>query len=108
MTFMEYQKETGATAIYPKEKALEYLALGLTSEAGEVAGKVKKLIRDKKGIMNDADAAAIRAELGDVLWYISELCNLMEMPMHLVAAANLKKLDARKHNNTISGDGDNR
>ena len=59
-----YENLASQTAIFPKEKALEYLALGLTSEAGEVAGKVKKLIRDGKG-----DKESIAYEVGDVLWY---------------------------------------
>ena len=63
MTADFYEERASLTAIYPKEKALEYLALGLTSEAGEVAGKVKKLIRDGKG-----DKKAIASEIGDVLW----------------------------------------
>ena len=65
-----YERLAKTTAIFPKEKALEYLALGLTSEAGEVAGKIKKIIRDGKG-----NKEAIAYEIGDVLWYCAVLAN---------------------------------
>ena len=65
-----YEKLAGWTAIFPKDKALEYLALGMTSEAGEVAGKVKKLIRDGADKEDfEVKKLAIASEIGDVLWY---------------------------------------
>jgi len=98
-----YENYASQTAIFPKEKALEYLALGLTSEAGEVAGKVKKLIRDGKG-----DKKAIAAEIGDVLWYCAMLAKETEVPLNDIMKDNLKKLHSRKERGTLSGSGDER
>ena len=98
-----YENYASQTAIFPKEKALEYLALGLTSEAGEVAGKVKKLIRDGKG-----DKKAIASEIGDVLWYCAMLAKETEVPLNDIMKDNLKKLSSRKERGTLAGSGDNR
>ena len=98
-----YENYASQTAIFPKEKALEYLALGLTSEAGEVAGKVKKLIRDGKG-----DKKAIASEIGDVLWYCAMLAKETEVPLNDIMKDNLKKLNSRKERGTLAGSGDNR
>ena len=103
MTADFYEARAGQTAIFPKEKALEYLALGLTSEAGEVAGKVKKLIRDGKG-----DKKAIASEIGDVLWYCAMLAKETEVPLNDIMKDNLKKLNSRKERGTLAGSGDNR
>ena len=103
MTADFYEERASLTAIYPKEKALEYLALGLTSEAGEVAGKVKKLIRDGKG-----DKKAIASEIGDVLWYCAMLARETEVPLNTIMQDNLKKLHGRKERGTLQGSGDNR
>ena len=103
MTADFYEERASLTAIYPKEKALEYLALGLTSEAGEVAGKVKKLIRDGKG-----DKKAIASEIGDVLWYCAMLARETEVPLNDIMKDNLKKLYSRKERGTLQGSGDNR
>lgn len=98
-----YQQFTKTTAIYPQEKALEYLALGLVSEAGEVAGKVKKIIRDSEGSED-----SIRAELGDVLWYISEFCNYFDTSIEELADQNRRKIQSRKERGVLGGSGDNR
>ena len=98
-----YENLAGQTAIFPKEKALEYLALGLTSEAGEVAGKVKKLIRDGKG-----DKKAIASEIGDVLWYCAMLAKETDVPLNEIMKENLRKLHSRKERGTLSGSGDER
>jgi len=98
-----YENLSSQTAIFPKEKALEYLALGLTSEAGEVAGKVKKLIRDGKG-----DKKAIASEIGDVLWYCAMLAKETDVPLNEIMKENLRKLHSRKERGTLSGSGDER
>ena len=103
MTADFYEERASLTAIYPKEKALEYLALGLTSEAGEVAGKVKKLIRDGKG-----DKKAIASEIGDVLWYCAMLAKETKVSLNDIMKDNLKKLYIRKERGTLQGSGDNR
>ncbi|WP_216646146.1 MULTISPECIES: nucleoside triphosphate pyrophosphohydrolase family protein [unclassified Marinobacter] len=101
----DYQEKTSATAIYPKDKALEYLTLGLVSEAGEVAGKVKKFLR---GDYDELPREDLEKELGDVLWYIAQLCEVMGLAMGDAAYFNLKKLMERKKNNTLQGNGDDR
>ena len=103
LTFDAYQEFTDSTAIYPDHKALEYLALGLTSEAGEVAGKIKKWIRD--GIFDVDDVAA---EIGDVIWYCAQLCSTLELYMSEVVKENVDKLSDRKERNMIGGNGDKR
>jgi len=104
-----YERLAGETAIFPKEKALEYLALGLTSEAGEVAGKVKKLIRDgedKEGF--ELKKIAISHEIGDVLWYCAMLAKEVGVPLNEIMRDNLAKLYSRKERGTLSGSGDDR
>lgn len=101
--FDHYQQKTQETAIYPENKALEYLALGLNGEAGEVAEKIKKHIRDGKEL--DEDFAK---ELGDVLWYLTRLVDELDSDMSEVAEANLDKLFDRKERDKIQGSGDNR
>jgi NTP pyrophosphatase (non-canonical NTP hydrolase) len=99
----EYQEKTRETAIYPEDEALEYLVLGLNGEAGEVAEKVKKHIRDGKEL--DEDFAK---ELGDVLWYLVRLVDEMDGDMEEVIQSNLDKLFDRKERGKIQGSGDNR
>jgi NTP pyrophosphatase (non-canonical NTP hydrolase) len=108
MDFNNYQWRTGHTAVYPPESALEYLSLGLVSEAGEVAGKVKKIIRDNNSEMTPELNEALQAELGDVLWYIAQMCTHLKTNMAIVAQKNVEKLAKRKQANTIQGSGDNR
>lgn len=101
--FDAYQDFTDETAIYPEEKGLEYTALGLASEAGEYAGKVKKAIRDNKW-----DYEAMAKELGDVLWYVARAAAELDIYLSNIAHMNVEKLRNRKVNNTIQGDGDDR
>lgn len=109
MDFKTYQTKARNTAIYPDlDSNIIYPTLGLVGEAGEVAEKVKKVIRDKKGIFDEESSLAIKKELGDVLWYISNLCNEFKFSLDDVALENLKKLELRAANNKISGSGDNR
>lgn len=85
-----------------------YPTLGLTNEAGEVAGKVKKIFRDRGGVVTDADRQALKLELGDVLWYLAELCTQLGIDLEDVAAANLDKIQDRVARGTMAGDGDYR
>jgi len=104
-----YENLAGQTAIFPKEKALEYLALGLTSEAGEVAGKVKKLIRDGEDVEGfEIKKIAIAAEIGDVLWYCAMMAKEVGVPLNTIMQENLEKLHSRKERGTLSGSGDER
>lgn len=102
-TFDGFQNASEATAIYPDSVAIEYLALGLVSEAGEVAGKVKKALRD-----GTWDTDAVADELGDVLWYLSQLCTEMDIYLSDVAKMNLDKLKDRMERGTLKGSGDKR
>ena len=109
MTAELYEAQAGETAIFPKEKALEYLALGLTSEAGEVAGKVKKLIRDGEDVEGfEMKKLAISSEIGDVLWYCAMMAKEVGVPLANIMQENLDKLHSRKERGTLSGSGDNR
>ena len=104
-----YEKLAGETAIFPKEKALEYLALGLTSEAGEVAGKVKKLIRDGEDVEGfEVKKLAIASEIGDVLWYCAMMAQEVGVPLNDILQENLRKLHSRKERGTLQGSGDER
>ena len=85
-----------------------YPTLGLTNEAGEVAGKVKKIFRDRGGVVSEDDRVALTLELGDVLWYLAELCTQLGINLDDVAAANLRKLEDRTARGRLSGDGDYR
>ena len=109
MTAELYEYQASKTAIFPKEKALEYLALGLTSEAGEVAGKVKKLIRDGADVEGfEMKKIAIASEIGDVLWYCAMMAREVGVPLNTIMQENLDKLHSRKERGTLQGSGDNR
>jgi NTP pyrophosphatase (non-canonical NTP hydrolase) len=104
-----YQEKACETAIFPKNKAMEYLTLGLTGEAGEIANKVKKFIRD--GAVKDEyleKRIQIGYEIGDVLWYCAVLAEELEMNLGHIMENNLQKLADRKKRGTLSGSGDNR
>jgi NTP pyrophosphatase (non-canonical NTP hydrolase) len=109
MDMDEYQHEALKTAVYPHcGKNLTYPTLGLASEAGEVAGKVKKLHRDHGGVVTPGLRDDIILEVGDTLWYIAALCYELGTTLEHVAAANIEKLTSRQDRDTIAGDGDDR
>lgn len=85
-----------------------YPTLGLVNEAGEVAGKIKKIFRDKGGVFSDEDKEALKSELGDVLWYLTQICTNLGLKLEDVAEANLDKLFDRLERGKIQGDGDKR
>lgn len=103
MTLNDYQRMAEKTAIYNSTHQILYPALGLAGEAGEVANKVKKMLRD-----NNFDREGLAAEIGDVLWYISALCRDLNIEMQDLAMDNLKKLYGRKARGTLGGSGDKR
>ena len=106
VTFNTYQFIALSTAKYPGK--IVYPALGLCGEAGEVAEKVKKVLRDNDGVFTDEIKLEIAKELGDVLWYISALSNDIGYSLEQVALMNNQKLISRKERGVISGEGDNR
>ena len=103
-----YQKVALTTAIYPREQAIIYPTLGLTGEAGEVANKVKKIIRDGSDSKDEKLVSEIKSEIGDCLWYIAVLANDFNIKLSDIASANIEKLAIRKSKGTIHGSGDNR
>lgn len=110
MQFNEYQARTDETAIYPcgtTIEALSYLGLGL-GEAGEIQGKLKKILRDSGGAVSLAHKDAIAAELGDLLWYVAQLATTIDYSLEEIAHGNLLKLAKRKEAGTLQGSGDNR
>lgn len=108
MDFHEYQRKAEETVAYPPERALEYLALGLASEAGEVASEIKKMLRDDQGVMTEGRRAAVLAEAGDVLWYVAVLCTELQAALDTVAIANTRKLADRKLRGVLRGNGSRR
>jgi NTP pyrophosphatase (non-canonical NTP hydrolase) len=115
MDFNEYQMKTATTAIYPKNffpgdgvLGVLYCALGLTNEAGEVAGKVKKVLRDHGGVFSEERRREIGAEIGDVLWYCSQLALELQLSLGEIAEMNLAKLEDRKARGKLQGNGDAR
>ncbi|HEY6740396.1 MAG TPA: nucleoside triphosphate pyrophosphohydrolase family protein [Actinopolymorphaceae bacterium] len=105
--FTAYQEAAARTgAPIPTDHPIVYPTLGLANEAGEVAGKVKKIFRDRRGVITDEDREALTLELGDVLWYLSELCTRLGIRLEDVAARNVAKLADRASRGVIRGDGD--
>ena len=109
MNFSDYQTKSRATAKYPViGHAVIYPTLGLVNEAGEVAGKIKKVFRDKNGEISPETREALKAELGDVLWYLTQTCTELDISLDEVAESNITKLLDRPTRGKIQGDGDNR
>ena len=107
MDMNDYQAQARITAIYPEDLDLIYTALGLTGESGEVAEKVKKMIRDGTEL-NIVKKGEIALELGDVLWYIANLAHEIGVSLETIAKTNIKKINNRAENDTIKGSGDQR
>ena len=107
--FQTYQSESRKTAsrVYT-DHAIVYPTLGLTNEAGELAGKVKKIFRDKGGVISEEDRQALKGELGDVLWYLTQICTELDFSLEEVASHNLEKLFSRQSRGALSGEGDER
>lgn len=116
MDFKEYQKKAVTTAIYPgrdEPLGLMYTVLGLTNEAGEVAGKLKKFTRDggygvNHGRITEEERTILKKELGDVLWYVAMAAHELGLDLNHVAELNIAKLASRKERGQIRGSGDNR
>ena len=107
--FDEYQAAAARTGgAVPMDHPIVYPTLGLVNEAGELAGKVKKIFRDRGGVVTDEDRRALSLELGDVLWYLAELCTHLDVRLEDVAEANLEKLRSRSERGTLAGEGDDR
>lgn len=109
MELSEYQRQSRVTAVYPGAgENIIYPTLGLTGEAGEVAEKVKKMIRDDAGVLHPERRDAIAKELGDVLWYVAQVATEAGLDLDAIAAANLEKLLSRRDRGVLQGSGDER
>jgi len=109
MKFNEYQKLARQTAIYAGAgKNFVYPALGLCGESGEVAEKIKKIIRDKDNVVDGKCRADLEKELGDVLWYVANLAAELELDLENIAQKNIAKLRSRKERGVLHGSGDER
>jgi NTP pyrophosphatase (non-canonical NTP hydrolase) len=125
MDFKTYQEKSSLTSVYPTlntrydnleeiennflhMSGILYTSLGLSNEAGEVLGKIKKVIRDYNCKISESTKKEISKELGDVLWYISNLAKELDLSLDDIARENLEKLFSRKERNLIKGDGDER
>ena len=109
MKWEDYKEGIKEFCIYPDagevtELELSYLTLGLASEAGEVAGLMKKELRDQP----EFDADKWKGELGDCVWYLTRLCDCFGFTLEEVMEYNYNKLASRKERNTLTGHGDNR
>jgi len=108
-SLQQYQQESRKTwSLIHTDHAIVYPTLGLANEAGEVAGKVKKIFRDRDGVISEADREALKGELGDVLWYLTQICTELDLTLEEVAEANLTKLFSRLERGVIGGEGDKR
>lgn len=109
MRLSDYQQRSRATAVYPGAgENLLYPTLGLCGEAGEVAEKVKKMVRDDGGTLSDERRAALGLELGDVLWYVAQLATEAGLELDEIAEGNLEKLTSRQARGRLAGSGDTR
>ncbi len=109
MNFNEYQIKARATAVYPNlGNNYIYPCLGLCGESGEVSEKIKKIIRDDKGIITPEKRMELIRELGDVMWYVANLAFELNAELDFVATTNIEKLKKRKEENKLHGNGDNR
>tara|TARA_Y100001970_G_C14253757_1_gene873632 strand:- start:3005 stop:3334 length:330 start_codon:yes stop_codon:yes gene_type:complete len=109
MNFNTYQSKASKTALYPNIGSNPiYPTLGLVGESGEIAEKVKKVIRDKNGFFDEESKEGLKLELGDVLWYLSQLSCELGYSLEEIAKCNLDKLEIRLKENKIHGSGDQR
>jgi NTP pyrophosphatase (non-canonical NTP hydrolase) len=107
INFDLYQENSRKTwSLVHTDHPIVYPTLGLVNEAGEVAGKIKKIFRDKDGVISEADREALKSELGDVLWYLTQICTELDLSLEEVASQNITKLFDRLERGVIGGEGD--
>lgn len=108
MDISRFQRYSEETAVYPRDVGLYYVTLGLAGEAGELANKVKKIIRDDDGKLNSYTRELLADELGDVLWYVAAVASEIDMSLSDIATDNVNKLHDRKRRGKLHGSGDKR
>ena len=109
MNLDDYQKAALRTAA-PRDKKNEFLhlVLGLVGESGEIAEKVKKIVRDHDSDLAKVDIEDLKKELGDVMWYIAVIADYFDIPLSEVGEKNIEKLASRQKRGVLGGSGDNR
>lgn len=110
MTLDEYQQQALKTVLSTGDdfKDLLHWVLGINGESGEIAEKIKKVIRDKNSVISQDDKDELAKEIGDVLWYLAVFAHDLGIPLEDIAQANLDKLKSRQSRGTLGGSGDNR
>jgi NTP pyrophosphatase (non-canonical NTP hydrolase) len=111
MDFDEYMEKASVTATFTgkqKDHQLMYLALGICGESGEIAEKIKKIVRNDEGVISDEKRELIKLEIGDVLWYLSQLARTLGLSFEEVAVANIEKIMDRHSRGVIKSEGDTR
>ena len=111
MDFNEYQRLASQTATFEgkqEEFKLMYLTLGIAGEAGEIAEKIKKAIRNDNGVIDDEKRELLKMEIGDVLWYLSQLARVLNIPFEETAQANITKILDRQARGVLKSTGDTR
>lgn len=110
MTLDDYQKQALNTVLSTGDdfKDLLHWVLGINGESGEIAEKIKKIIRDKNSEISQQDKQELAKEIGDVLWYLAVFAHDLGIPLEDIAQANLDKLKSRQDRGTLGGSGDNR
>jgi len=106
--FDAYQDKARIYAVYPFENSIVYPILGLAGEAGEVAGKMSKIMRDKDGLVSTQDREDLGKELGDVLWFVAQAASDLGLSLGDIADGNLDKLADRAERGVLKGSGDDR
>ena len=111
MEFDEYQKLAARTGAYNSDSTdyiLMYLCMGIAGESGEVIEKIKKIFRNDKGVVSDEKREDLKKEIGDVLWYLSQLAKHLDLSFDDIAQTNIQKLADRAARGVIQSEGDNR
>lgn len=117
ISIKEYSEAVDRTAIHPNEipegshpniVGLLYCASKLCGEAGEVSEHIGKALRDGGGDFSPERITSIKKEMGDVMWYLARMCNLLDIKLEAVLHINIRKLESRKARGTLHGDGDDR
>ena len=103
-----YQVWSRRTAIYPAGVAVQYTALGLAGEVGEICNEIKKVYRDDDGVVTAERRADLVDEFGDVFWYLARVTDELNIDMQDVLERNIAKLEDRLARDVLSGSGGNR
>lgn len=109
MDFKEYQKKSVETVVDLGERDnLIHFTFGLAGEVGEVTERIKKVHRDKDFKFDEDDYKYLEKEIGDILWYVSQLATALNLSLEEIAVKNTDKLQSRKKRGKLQGSGDNR